>query len=148
MKKTIEMKTVGGTKFSVELNVVREFVEVENNLDGHIFTTTDYSEITASIISVKGLVFDAKFYEENNMPKQAPAGTHALARSSKATICIDENMFDFYTATLNEMVEIEESKPEIVARIARVKASEKAEVEYYRHTKAVDNMMTLNGHSY
>jgi len=148
MTKTIEMKTVSGTKFSVKLTVVREFVEVENNLDGHIFTTTDYSERTASIISVKGLVFDAKFYEENNMPKQAPVGTHAIARSSKATICIDKDMFDFYTAEFDEMVEIEESKPEIVARIARVKASEKAEAEYYQHVKAVDNMMTLNGHSY
>ena len=148
MKKTIEMKTVGGTKFSVELNVVRKFVEVGNNLDGHIFTTTDYQERTISMISIKGFVFDAKFYEKPNMPKQAPAGTHALARSDKATICINKDMFDFYTSTLAEMIKIEESKPEIVARVKKVAAAEKAEQEYYRHTKAVDNMMTLNGHSY
>ncbi len=147
MKKKVDLQTIKGSSFTAELTVIREFRDVRNNLDGNVCYTNDYVEKTRCQVKVMEKTLTGSFQTSSMVLRISPAGTFALLKDAGVVLCLDEANYNLYKDTLDSMIALEESKPEVKKHLEKRNANEKDCLAYDKHKKAVDNMMTLSGHT-
>jgi len=152
-KRTVRWTASNGKEITVEISVTREHITSDTlwaDGDSVVVERDEIKAVQSIVAMMDGTTIDEAYLGQIRY-NIAPNSLGAVAAINKVVGLKAETLALVKAAIAQATVEAE-SDPEIMAcrtRIAdREAATDKATAEHIRHEKAVDNMMTLGGHTY
>jgi len=152
-KRTVRWTASNGKEITVEISVTREHTTRDTlwaDGDSVVVERDEIKAVQSIVAMMDGTTIDEAYLGQLRY-NIAPNSLGAVAAINKV-VGLKAETLALVEATIAEATEEAESDPEIMACRARIAdreaAADKATAEYERREKAVDNMMTLGGHTY